>query len=56
MEATNHGERTTDEHSICRLEWIAWAIEAARRHKEAGQAPPPPKSPRTELRLVAVNE
>jgi hypothetical protein len=35
MDAKDHTERELDENSICRLEWIAWAMEAARRHKEA---------------------
>jgi len=35
MDAKDHTERELAENSICRLEWIAWAMEAARRHKEA---------------------
>ena len=36
MDAKDHGERTSDDQNrICRLEWIALAMEAARRHKEA---------------------
>jgi hypothetical protein len=35
MDAKDHTERGLDKNSICRLEWIAWAMEAARRHKEA---------------------
>ena len=30
-----HGEPAKNE--ICRLEWIAWAMDAARRYKEAEQ-------------------
>jgi hypothetical protein len=44
MDAKDHGEQTANKNEICRLEWIAWAIEAARRHKDAEQlesAPPP---------------
>jgi len=35
MDAKDHGERSSAKNSICSLEWIAWAMEAARRHKEA---------------------
>jgi hypothetical protein len=35
MDAKDHGERSPAKNSICSLEWIAWAMEAARRHKEA---------------------
>jgi hypothetical protein len=35
MEAKDHRETQPSKNSICRLEWIAWAMEAARRHKEA---------------------
>lgn len=34
MDAKDHREQQEAENGICRLEWIAWAIEAARRHKE----------------------
>jgi hypothetical protein len=34
MEAKDHGEHAADKSNICRLEWIAWAIAAARRHKD----------------------
>ena len=37
MEAQDRTERESGKDSICRLEWIAWAMEAARRHKEAEQ-------------------
>ena len=35
MDAKDHGELSSTKNSICSLEWIAWAMEAARRHKEA---------------------
>jgi hypothetical protein len=34
MDAKDHREQPSSRNNICRLEWIAWAIEAARRHKE----------------------
>jgi hypothetical protein len=34
MDAKDHREGPGTQNGICRLEWIAWAIEAARRHKE----------------------
>jgi hypothetical protein len=34
MSAKDHGEQSSDTNGICRLEWIALAIDAARRHKE----------------------
>jgi hypothetical protein len=37
MDAKDHGEQSSDTNGICRLEWIAWAIDAARRHKEEEQ-------------------
>jgi hypothetical protein len=37
MEAKDRNESESNTNSICRLEWIAWAIDAARRHKEAEQ-------------------
>lgn len=37
MEAQDRTERESEKNSICRLEWIAWAMDAARRHKEAEQ-------------------
>lgn len=43
MDAKDRAERAP-ENNICRLEWIAWAMEAARRHKESehlGQDPEP---------------
>lgn len=41
MDAKDHGHPAADTNGICRLEWIAWAIDAARRHKEDEQRPPP---------------
>ncbi len=35
MDAKDRGEPTASKNSICSLEWIALAMEAARRHKEA---------------------
>jgi hypothetical protein len=40
MDAKDHREQQGAESGICRLEWIAWAIEAARRHKEGEQQRP----------------
>jgi len=38
MDAKDYGEQTATKSNICSLEWIAWAIEAARRHKEDEQS------------------
>ena len=35
MEAKDRTESESSQSIICRLEWIAWAMDAARRHKEA---------------------
>ena len=35
MDSKDHHEREPNKNNICSLEWIAWAIDAARRHKEA---------------------
>ena len=40
MDAKDHREQSVTQNGICRLEWIAWAIEAARRHKEDEQLRP----------------
>ena len=37
MDGKDLVERAPDKNNICSLEWIAWAMEAARRHKEAEQ-------------------
>jgi hypothetical protein len=34
MDAQDHDERERSKNNICSLEWIAWAMDAARRHKE----------------------
>jgi hypothetical protein len=44
MDAKDHGEQSSDTNGICRLEWIAWAIDAARRHKEDEQRDGPEPS------------
>jgi hypothetical protein len=41
MDAKDHSEHAHDKNNICRLEWIAAAIDAARRHKEDEQREPP---------------
>lgn len=58
MDAKDHGEQSAEQNGICRLEWIAWAIEAARRHKEDEQREPPPGTGMhvTPLRSVAGRE
>jgi hypothetical protein len=38
MDSRDHGNRESSNSTICSLEWIALAIEAARRHKEAEHA------------------
>jgi len=48
MDAKDHGEYATNashKNSICSLEWIAWAIEAARRHKESEHLHPQAAEP-----------
>ena len=37
MDGKDRAAPATGQNSICSLEWIAWAMEAARRHKEAEQ-------------------
>jgi hypothetical protein len=58
MDAKDHGEQSAEQSRICRLEWIAWAIDAARRHKEDEQREPPPRTSThaTPLRSVAGGE
>jgi len=41
MDAKDHGEHSHYKNSICSLEWIAWAIDAARRHKKDEHRDPP---------------
>ncbi len=48
MDAKDHGEQSVDKNSICRLEWIALAMEAARRHKQTEQLQLPSQSARGE--------
>jgi hypothetical protein len=54
MDAKDHGEHSPDKNSICSLEWIALAIEAARRHKEDEQreTAPPPRPRRVSLVMI----
>ena len=35
MDGKDRVEQAPSKNSICSLEWIAWAMEAARRHMEA---------------------
>jgi hypothetical protein len=44
MDAKDHSEQALERNGICRLEWIAWAIDAARRHKEDEQRQPEPRT------------
>ena len=37
MDGKDRVEQAPNKNNICSLEWIAWAMEAARRHKEAEQ-------------------
>ena len=43
MDGKDHVDREPTKNNICSLEWIAWAMEAARRHKEAEQVGGPPQ-------------
>jgi hypothetical protein len=43
MDGKDHVEPAPTQNSICSLEWIAWAMEAARRHMEAEQLGDPPQ-------------
>lgn len=56
MDAKEHGENLTDTNGICRLEWIAWAIDAARRHKEEEQrdAVASPRAVTTPAKLESI--
>jgi hypothetical protein len=55
MDAKDHGEHQHDKNNICRLEWIAAAIDAARRHKEDGQRDAPARPRRLSLvRIYSV--
>ena len=54
MDAKDHGEHSHNKTSICSLEWIAWAIDAARRHKNHEHRDPPTR-PRPMLTLVKIH-
>jgi hypothetical protein len=54
MDAKDHGEHSHYKNSICSLEWIAWAIDAARRHKKDEHRDPPVR-PRRGLTLVKID-
>jgi hypothetical protein len=55
MDAKDRSEQFHDKISICRLEWIAAAIDAARRHKEDEQREPPARPRRISVvRLDSV--
>jgi hypothetical protein len=43
MDGKDRVERATDKNSICSLEWIAWAMEAARRHMDVEHLGDPPQ-------------
>jgi len=49
MDAKDHSGQFHDKNSICRLEWIAAAIEAARRLKKNEQRGPAVRPPRISL-------
>jgi hypothetical protein len=42
MESKDHDERERSQNGICSLEWIAMAMDAARRYREAEQLGKPP--------------
>jgi hypothetical protein len=54
MDAKDHGEHLHYKNSICSLEWIAWAIDAARRHKRHEPRYPSAR-PRPALTLVKID-
>jgi hypothetical protein len=54
MDAKDHREQPGTQNGICRLEWIAWAIEAARRHKESEHQRP--ESPHRSGRFESDDE
>jgi hypothetical protein len=54
MDAKDHSEHLLYKNSICSLEWIAWAIDAARRYKKDEQRDPPAR-PRRGLTLVKID-
>ena len=54
MDAKDRCEHSHYKHSICSLEWIAWAIDAARRHKKDEHRDPPVRA-RRGLTLVKID-
>jgi hypothetical protein len=54
MNAKDHFEHSHDKNSICSLEWIAWAIDVARRYKKDEHRGPPAR-PRRGLTLVKID-
>jgi hypothetical protein len=54
MDAKDHSGHSHDKNSICSLEWIAWAIDAARRHKKDENRYPAAR-PRPVLTLVKID-
>ncbi len=53
MDAKDHGEHSPEKNNICSLEWIALAIDAARRRKKHEQRGAPPRPQRVSLVLIA---
>jgi hypothetical protein len=54
MDAKDHGGHPAYKNSICSLEWITWALDAARRHKKHPHREPPLR-PRPVLTLVRMD-
>lgn len=46
---SDHGDREFPQSSICRLEWIALAMDAARRYKETEPQHREPRDNRAQL-------
>ncbi len=44
MDSKDYLEHEPIKNSICSLEWIAWAMEAARRYKDVEPAGTPPET------------
>jgi hypothetical protein len=44
MDSKDHDDREPSKNTICSLEWIALAMDAARRYKETEQTRPPEKT------------
>jgi hypothetical protein len=51
MDGKHSRDHDSSKSTLCRLEWIAAAIDAARRHKEDEQRAAPP-APRRRPQLV----